>query len=67
MGTCTLTGAALTAEARRLAIPGRSRMSADELRQAIGRETRPAAPLRLAPWKSSRGKHIRPRTRRRSA
>lgn len=41
MGTCTLTGPALIAESRRLAIPGRSRMSADELRTAISRETCP--------------------------
>lgn len=39
MGTCTLAGPALIAESRRLAIAGRSRMSADELREAIGAAT----------------------------
>lgn len=32
---CVLTGAALQSEARRLTIPGRSRMTADELRSAV--------------------------------
>lgn len=34
---CTLTGPALRAEATRLAIPGRSRMTADDLRAAVAR------------------------------
>lgn len=35
MTTITLAGAALKAEATRLAIPGRSKMSADQLREAV--------------------------------
>lgn len=41
MSVCMLTGSALRSEATRLAIPGRSRMSADELRAAITAATTP--------------------------
>lgn len=41
MSTVTLTGAALRHEAVRLNIPGRSKMTADQLRAAIGAAVAP--------------------------
>lgn len=53
-----LTGVALRTEATRLAIPGRSRMTADQLRAAILAATTPppAQAVPTTPWRSRNGK-----------
>lgn len=57
MSAVTLTGAALRQEATRLAIPGRSKMSADELRTAIGRMLTPVTPVTpVTPFRATGGK-----------
>lgn len=77
MNTCTLTGSALRAEASRLAIPGRSRMTASDLRTAIDSLSPAPAPAQripapapgpLVPFVSANGKRKRsaPRIYRRS-
>lgn len=67
MSIITLTGPALRERARELNIPGRSRMTAGELRTAIASYTIPVTPVTpVTPFRATNGKRKHGKNVRRS-